>query len=446
MAARVVTFDTPSLGDRSYLVTDGEVAVVVDPQRDVERFLTAAEQQGLTITHVAETHIHNDYVSGGWDLARRTGAEYLLPAGDGAAVAHRGVRDGDVVEAGTLRVEVVHTPGHTPHHLSYVVANGDAPTGVFTGGSMLYGTVGRTDLISAELTDRLTRDQYRSVRHLAERLADSVPVHPTHGFGSHCSAGEPTRTASTIGLEREDNPALVLTSEDDFVRAIVAGFHPYPAYYAHMAALNRSGPAPLEPSPLPHADAPALTAALARGEWVVDLRDRRAFAAGHLCGEVNVELRNDLATYLGWVIPWGTPFTLLGDTAQDVAEARTMLARIGLDAPAGMATADALGEAPLHHYEVGTFADLRAARSAGGDDIVVVDVRDTWEFDSGHHPAAQHIPFHELSRRHPEIPAGQVWVYCATGARAAVAASQLAAAGRRAVLVDDFCLPGDAPQ
>jgi glyoxylase-like metal-dependent hydrolase (beta-lactamase superfamily II)/rhodanese-related sulfurtransferase len=443
----VLTIETPSLGDRSYLATDGEVAVVVDPQRDLDRVLAVVEDRGLRLTHVLETHVHNDYVTGGAALARRTGAAYVLAADEEVAVPTTGVRDGDELTTGRLRITAMHTPGHTPTHLSYALREADGtPVAVFTGGSMLYGSVGRTDLIAPDLTEELTRAQFRSVRRLAQVLPDEVAVHPTHGFGSHCSATQATKAASTIGDERADNPALVHADEDRFVRELLEGLTPYPTYYAHMGPLNRSGPGAFDPS-LPAAfDLDALVAAIEDGAWVLDLRDRRAFGDSHLLGALNAELRNDLPTYVGWLVPFDASLVVVGDDLEAVSEAQRMLARIGYDRLVGRATApDVPWDAhPLERsYRLARFHDLDGTEAG---ERVVLDVRDGWEWDSGHHADAVHIPFHELPARLEELPSDRpIWIYCATGARAAIAASLLQAAGREPVLVDDFCLPGDVP-
>jgi hydroxyacylglutathione hydrolase len=196
---RVETIETTSLGDRSYLLDDGRTAVVVDPQRDIDRITGLLEQRGLRLSHVVETHVHNDYVSGGLELARTTGATYVLAGGDDLSFGYQPVADGDVLEAGRMRLRVLHTPGHTHHHVSYVLHNADGHIrGVFTGGSMLYGATGRTDLVRPEDTRQLTHAQYHSVRRLAAELPADSPVYPTHGFGSFCSATPTIGEASTV--------------------------------------------------------------------------------------------------------------------------------------------------------------------------------------------------------------------------------------------------------
>ena len=184
---RVITIETPSLGDRSYIAHDESKAVVIDPQRDIDRVLSHVEGLGLDVLYVVETHVHNDYVTGGYELARRTGATYVLNADDELFFDAHGVRDGDRLTVGGFDVRVMHTPGHTPTHLSYIVSDGTT-TSAFTGGSLLYGSVGRTDLISRAMADELTRHQFATARRLAAELADDVTVLPTHGFGSFCSS------------------------------------------------------------------------------------------------------------------------------------------------------------------------------------------------------------------------------------------------------------------
>jgi hydroxyacylglutathione hydrolase len=437
---KVVTFETPELGDRSYLVHDGEVGVVVDPQRDVDRFLAGVRQERVRVSHVLETHMHNDYVTGGLVLARLLGADYVVSADDRVAYQRLAVGDGEQLRAGSLRVTALATPGHTDHHLSYLVADGDRRA-VFTGGSLLYGATGRSDLLGDEHTEALTRAQFRSVRKLADTLPDDTEVYPTHGFGSFCAA-TPTVTlaSSTIGQQRLSNPALTTKDEEEFVRVTVAGLTPYPRYYAHMGYLNLAGPGPVDPSPPAPVDPGELARRLREGHWVVDVRNRRAYAAAHLLGSRGVELGKDFASYLGWILAWGTPLTLIGDTVEQVTQAQRDLALIGVDRVAGAYTGGVthLEQAgSIGSYPVADFTALAKA-VAGGADPYVLDVRHDYEWTGGHLAGAHHIPFEDLAGRVGQVPAGrEVWVHCRSGMRASIAASILDAAGRQPVLVDD---------
>lgn len=433
----VVPIETPTLGDRSYLVHDGEVAFVVDPQRDIDRVLSLLEEHAVRLTHVFETHIHNDYVTGGLALARRTGADYLVNGEDGVSFTRTPVTDGQVVEVGgRMRVTALATPGHTFTHLSYALDDRGEQVAVFSGGSLLYGATGRPDLLGPEHTHDLVRHQHASAHRLAELLPDDADVYPTHGFGSFCSATQSEATSSTIGQEKQANPVLT-QDELTYVEELLAGLGPWPAYYAHMAPANAAGPSEPDLSLPSVADATELRRRLEAGEWVVDLRNRTAFAAGHSPGTLNFGLDGAFATYLGWLIPWGTPITLLGETPDDVADAQRELVRIGIDRPAAHATGkpEDWSDRALSSFPTATFADLAQVRHHR--EVVVLDVRRTDEYDAARIAGAVNIALHELSDRLGDVPAGEVWVHCAGGYRASVAASILDAAGRVLVAVDD---------
>ncbi len=432
----VVTIATPGLGDRSYVVADGRAAIVVDPQRDIDRIQAVVDRLGVPVVLVLETHIHNDYVTGGLELARVTGADYAVAAAEAVDYPRRPVLAGDELSAGSMTVRTVATPGHTPHHLAYMLVEDGEPTMVFTGGSLLYGAVGRTDLAGAERTEELTRAQYRSVNRLLDELTGGVDVRPTHGFGSFCSSTPaPATDASTVERERRSNTAATAPTEDAFVREVRAGLTAYPRYYAHMGAINRAGPAPLDLSPAPEAEVAALRRRVEAGDWVIDLRLRRVFAAAHVAGTVNIEAGDSLATYLGWVVPWGAPITLLGETDDEVGEAQRDIARIGIDRPAGAASGglEVYGRgAQVRSYAVAEFSDLADQR-----EVTVLDVRRDDEWAEGHIADAVHVPLPDLVDRLGEVPQGELWVHCRTGFRAAIGSSLLARAGRSVVLVDD---------
>ena len=440
----IVPIDTPTLGDRSYLAHDGSVAVVVDPQRDIDRVLALAAEAGVTITHVFETHIHNDYVTGGLALARATGAAYHVNAADDVSYDRTPISDGDLVEVSpTLRVRAIATPGHTYTHLSYALESAPAPgedfdpVGVFTGGSLLFGATGRPDLLGHDHTDALVHHQFASAHRLADELPEHTHVLPTHGFGSFCSAGSTgDTTASTIGAEKRQNPALT-QAEEKWVADTLAGLDAYPAYYVHMGPANSSGPGAPDLDAPATADKETLAARIRAGEWVVDLRTRTAFAAGHVTGTLNFGLDGQFATYLGWLIPWGTSLTLLGDSPEQVAEAQRELVRIGIDRLEGAATGapEDWTDEELGSFERAVFADLAQVRHHRR--VQVLDVRRVNEFDEGHIEGAVNIPLHQLLERLDEVPAGEVWVHCAGGYRASIAASVLAARSVPVVAVDD---------
>ncbi|MFI1826659.1 rhodanese-like domain-containing protein [Streptomyces sp. NPDC020412] len=442
------TVEVPGLGNRSYLAGGARTAVVVDPPRDVDHVLAAAARRSVRITHVVETHVHNDYVTGGLELARVTGADYLVPAGARVAYERTPVADGDRFDVDVdLVLRAVATPGHTPHHTAYVLEEAGGPVAAFTGGSLLIGTVGRPDLVEPRLTEGLARAQHASAHRLADELPDETAVLPTHGFGSFCSSAQNGAVGggSTIGAERIGNEALV-KDVDTFVAELLAGLDDIPAYYMHMGPLNARGPLPVDLTPPAVADADAIAARLAEGEWVVDLRNRVAFAAGHVAGAVNFEADGQLATYLAWLVPWGKPITLLAESPQQLADAQRELVRVGIDRP-GAGAPGAVegwlrdGDRP-RSFRRATFAELADATQ---DEVVVVDVRrDSERSAQGWLTGSVHIPVHELRSRLGEVPDGVVWVHCAGGMRAAIAASLLDAAGREVVAVDDGFLAAQA--
>ncbi|ODR02120.1 MBL fold metallo-hydrolase [Mycobacterium sherrisii] len=434
MDVRVI--ETSGLGDRSYLVGDGEVAVAIDPQRDIDRVLELAGD--LRITHVLETHIHNDYVTGGWALADAVGAEYLVPAGEDVTFSCRTVTGGDHIDSGAIHLEALATPGHTPHHLSYVLRTESGDTvGVLTGGSMLFGSTGRTDLLGTERAEELTRLQYHSVRRLAHQLPASTPVYPTHGFGSFCSASPSDDDSSTIGDQRDSNPALT-QDDQDYVDDLLDGLAAFPAYYAHMGVINRTGPAAPDLSRPAPVDPNELRNRIDAGEWVVDLRHRTAFAAGHVAGTYGFELSGPFVNYLGWLYAWGAPLTLIGDDDKQIADAQRQLSRIGIDNLIGSASGDIddlSGGSALRRYRVADFGELADALDDG---VLVLDVRQPHEFDDSHIPGALNVALHELPDRLDEIPAApELWIHCASGYRASIAAALLDRHDRRVVLIDD---------
>lgn len=308
---------------------------------------------------------------------------------------------------------------------------------MFTGGSLLFGTTGRPDLLGPQHTAELARRQFASAQRLAGRLPDSTQVLPTHGFGSFCSPGSTGgATASTIGQEKATNPAL-LSDEEAWVAETLASLDAFPAYYAHMAPLNTDGPRAPDLSPPEKADKDILAKRIAAGEWVIDLRSRTAFTAGHVTGTLNIGLDGAFSTYLGWLVPWRAPVTLLGSTPDEVAEAQRELVRIGIDQLQGAATGTPRQwtDAPLGTLKQATFADLAAVRHHRP--VTVLDVRLAGEHANAHLTGAISIPLHQLPGRLADLPDGEVWVHCATGYRASIAASILAAARIPVVVIDD---------
>jgi hydroxyacylglutathione hydrolase len=434
-APQVIVIDVADVGNRSYIVHDGDVGIVIDPPTDVERVVAEADRRGLTISHVLETHIHNDYVSGGLTLSRRCDAVYGVAAGEPVAFGpyRRGLRHGDTVVGGGLRVTVRHTPGHTPHHLSYLASTGQGPAAWFSGGSLLYDTTGRTDLYDPDATDVLARAQWRSLNEQVKQLPPETLLYPTHGFGSFCAAGAAGSGTGPVTLGEQLQRNLVLTrDEDTFVSEVRRNRGPFPRYYAHMGPLNRQ---------VSEHHFPALLRRCARHDpeggsasTVIDLRERRSFAASHWPGSVNVEAGDALAAFIGWTIPWGSPVTLVSDDWATVEKAAGALARIGIEEVHGALYAPS---AESVSYRVAGFGDLKAALSHRSS-LVVLDAREHAESALGKVEGSVLLPFHCVDAAIDVLdPDAEIWVHCARGYRAAIAASLLHRRGLHPVLVDD---------
>jgi len=437
-----ITFEAAGLGDRSYLVHDGEVGIVVDPQREPERYLAAAEEAGVRITHVLETHIHNDYTSGGLGLSRMLGATYVLPEGENLEFSSEctTLGDGEELQSGSLSIAALATPGHTPHHLSYLLRSETGDAGfVCTGGSVLPGGVGRTDLLGADRTRELAEAQWHSARRLLTELDDSTTLLPTHGFGSFCSAA-PTIAMSaealTVAIEHARNPAM-RAALDEFVELLASDPPPIPTYYRYMGSLNRSGLSAPKLETVTRLDRRELEHLLQTGRAVTDLRSRRSFAEAHRRGALNIELGANLTTYFGWIVPFEAPYTLIANSLEEIDETRRMLARIGREHVFGYVLADDPEAENADHYPVASFAELAIASDLG-DSPYVLDVRHRSEWRQGHLVGATHIALPDLAYLRGALPADQqVWVHCAAGYRAAIAASQLSSWDLQPVLIDD---------
>ena len=450
-------FVTEGLGDSTYLIASGDEAAVVDPQRDAGRFVAAARAHGWRIRAVLETHVHNDYVSGALELRDATGAQVVAPARGGYEFDHRPASEGDEIRIGDVGLRAWETPGHTPEHLSWVatVDGESAPHAIFTGGSLMVGSVGRTDLLGPERARELTEAQFATLARISGLPGETL-VMPTHGAGSFCgSAGESSGRTSTVGRECRWNPALAFHDVQAFVADRLTGLLEYPAYYRHMAPVNRAGPALLRDLPPAVAMGPeAAEAAVASGATLVDGRNRAAFAMAHVPGSLNIELDEQFSSYVGWLVPWNTPLVLvLPDSPGALTEAVTQLRRVGFDRAIGHLAGglDAWHSSGrlVRSYPASSVSELEAAlgadRVAGtvdGDDPRVLDVRQPGEWADGVIPGSRTIFVGDLPARMGEVPNDrETWVLCRTGHRAAIAASLLDGAGVPVRLVADGGVP-----
>ncbi len=430
---------TPGLGDHSYLITSGGRSALIDPQRDLDRFEAGLAEVHAPLEMVMETHVHNDYVSGGRALSLRHGATHVLPADAGYGFDHHAVRDEDELPFGDLTIRALHTPGHTPHHTSYAVLDGDQPLLVFSGGCVLVASCGRTDLVSPEMTEDLTRSQYRSAQRILS-MPGTMMIGPTHGAGSFCAASAASAdTYTDVDTEKTRNPAALARDEQDFVDTQLAGLLAYPAYYHQMAGLNKEGAEGWEPSALPALGLDDLDRALQQGTVVIDGRPRHEFAKAHVPGSVNIELDAQFSTYVGWLFPFGTEFAVILPDGADPLEPVRQCARIGITSITGYLEGgfEAWQEdgRDTSTYDV---IDVEGLRAVQEDGVRVLDVRQDLEWSDGHVPNAMHIHIPDVPERADELVGGEgtVHVMCRTGHRASIAASILDSRGVPAVLVD----------
>jgi glyoxylase-like metal-dependent hydrolase (beta-lactamase superfamily II)/rhodanese-related sulfurtransferase len=431
----IVPIESPGLGNRSYLAHDGRVALAVDPPRDHERVQAAARAAGVRIAAVAETHLHNDWVSGARGLAAATGAPHLLSVDEPVEHERQSIAPGQAIPLGTMCVHVVAAPGHTPHHVAFVLEADGRAVVAFTGGSLMHGTVGRPDLVAGESPRRLAREQWATARRLRDAVPADALVLPTHGHGSFCGVGQAQEGLATMAGEVARNDVFRL-GEEAFVDAVLAALDDVPAYYAHMAAINAAPQPPGGSVPAPEVDAAAVRATLDGGGWVIDVRRRDEFARAHARGTVNLGADGKLATFGGWLLPWGERPILAGADRAELARAELELARVGYSAAGVLAGApgSVLGaDGRPAHFPRRRFADLPAVRHR----VVVLDVRLRGQHAAAHVKGAVNIPLHELPARTGELAGAETWVHCGNGYRSSIAASILAARRRCVVLVDD---------
>jgi hydroxyacylglutathione hydrolase len=434
-------FQIEGLGHLSALIADEDagLAAVVDPRRDVDVYLDAARERDLRITHVVETHLHNDYVSGARELAAITGAEQVIGAGAELAYERRGhdVRDRDAFSVGALRFTALDTPGHTPEHVSYAVADtsrASEPLLLFTGGSLLVGSVGRTDLLGAERAVPYAQDMFRSLHDVILRHEDFVGVYPTHGAGSLCSTGISATTSSSVGFERRHNPMLQPPDIETFVRGLLEGQPTFPRYFSRMRPTNQAGPSPL--GSIPAARPLALEEvrrAIANGAAVVDARSPIDHALAHIPGSFSMPVGTSFGTWVGWVVEPDRPLVLVVDSVDDWDGLVRQALRVGHDSIAGY-----LQGGFARWLESGSAVESNgrltveqlARASAGSAPPLVIDVRQASEFEAGHVPGSLHIGAGELSGRLADLPRDRpLATICASGYRSSVAASLLRQAG-----------------
>lgn len=431
----IMTIADEGLGNSAYLADLGDGrALVVDPGRDPSRYLAAASRRGLTIAFSAETHLHADFVSGSRELAAR-GATVLAPAAGGIEYTHRGLSDDEEIDLGGLTLRAIATPGHAPEHLAYLLVDGREPLCLFSGGALLPSSAARTDLVSSEQTDGLTRQLYRSVRGRLLRLPDDLVVLPTHGAGSFCSASATGKAWTTIGRERTANPLFSLGDEDQFVRAFLGGLGTYPDYFVRLRDVNRDGPRAygMDWPALRSLSATRVRELSSEGAVVVDVRPYVDYARGHVAGSLSIALRGAFATWLGWIVPAGAPLVFVLDRVQDRAEVVRQCLNVGYEELLGELDGgfESWKEAGL------PVASVRLIAPTGCTEAATYDVRQRGEYLAGHLPGAVHIELGSLPGVADQLPRVPITAYCKHGERAMTAASVLERAGHRELSIID---------
>lgn len=425
----VETIRAPELGNASFLVADPDqrVAVVIDPVRDIDGYLTRADALGVKVAHSLDTHLHNDYVTGRRELAAEAGTDIAE------------LSPGQELQLGGVTLRALHTPGHTPDHLSYLLLEDDRPRALFSGGAVMVGAIARTDLFGPHLAFHLALEAMRTLQVRLRGLPDDIAVFPTHGSGSFCGTGGRSGHETTLGHERATNPYFQTTEEMPFL-ARVLNQHRYPTYYRDMAAINRAG-APLQgrkPAPPAKLSAADVARLMDEGAAVVDVRPGRDYDRGHIAGSYSVGLDGPLSAWVGWLIPRGRQLVLAGGTDAQHREAQRQLYRIGFDTIAGaldggMDAWRASGR-ELSKFETVDVEDM-AAWILSAEPMTVVDARDEHEWAAGHVPGAIHIYLPDIPHRADEIPPeAPVAVHCASGYRAGIAASLLEQSGLKRIM------------
>jgi hydroxyacylglutathione hydrolase len=438
-------FVDEGLGNSSYLIASEAtgLAAVIDPQRDVDRYLRRAEGLGLRLQYALDTHLHNDFVSGVRELAALAGVQVGASALAGLGFEHRPLRDSDALPLGDLSLGVLATPGHTPEHLSFMVTEPGqpAPAAVFTGGALMVGGAARTDLLGPEWTARLAEQLYHTLHDTLLKLPDTVAVYPTHGAGSFCAAPATGDRTTTIGRERSANRLAQTLGVDAFIQAATADLPSYPTYFHAMRQLNQRGPAVLGQLPsLRPLTAEQVRAFQTEGAAIVDLRPSLQFVAGHIPGAHSMALRAAFGTWVGWVVPFGTPIVLVTDEnpAQHEAAVRQLI-RLGYDQllgylNGGLDAWQAVGGA-VASWDIIPVHQVRE-RLRANEGLVVLDVRQANEWQAGHIPGAVHIEAGQLTERRPVVAVDTpIAVHCGHHERSTTALALLERQGFRHLLL-----------
>lgn len=433
------TIESKGLAHISYILGDDDigVAVVIDPRRDVDVYLERCRSHGVRVTHILETHIHADFVSGSTELAAATGAEIVGGVSDDYGFAIRQVKEGEEITVGPkIKIRVLETPGHTPEHVSYLVSGGrgsKGPWGLFTGDTLFAGEVGRPDLLGSEQVEGLAKQLYHTLFEKLLKLGDEVEIYPAHGKGSPCGGSIGDRLTSTIGYERMHNPKFAAKSEKEFVDLVLKDLPPAPKYYPRMKKVNAKGPSPLRCLPTIQPLEPDDVEAAQRDSTtlVLDTREIEAFAGAHIPGSMNIALRDEFPVWSGWMLEPDQKILLLMERHSDLDIVQRHLIRIGIENIVGFLRRGIRGwiEAgkDFSHIDDVSVHELQDHLKSKGDGLQILDVRSESEWRSGKIPSARHayLGYLEKELGNQLDPGKPVLTYCGSGYRASIAASVL---------------------
>ncbi|MDD2389822.1 MAG: rhodanese-like domain-containing protein [Desulfobacterales bacterium] len=429
----VQSFFIKGISHSSYLLGGSRSCAIIDPDRHIQMYLDAAKELGMTITHILETHLHADFISGHMDLAEKTGADIHVPTSGKCKFPHIPVSDGSTITIDDIRIKVMETPGHTPEHVSYVVtdtARGKEPVAVFCGDTLFVGDAGRPDLFPA-MAEELASRLYYSLHDTLLKLPDFCEVYPAHGAGSLCGRAMGAKRSSTIGYEKRYNAALQISNRHEFVRSLTTNMPPAPDHFSRCSDINRRGPSLVRtfPAPVPLTPEAFSQKTTLDNTVVLDVRSYDAFGGQHVPESYHIDMGGNFATFAGWTLPHGAAVLLVSDSAGQAQEAAVWLQRVGMDNISGFLDGGmftwAKAGLPCRHVPQLSAEELYHAFS-NRHDMVLIDVRSASEYDSFHIENAINIPAPDLRHRFRELdPERQTVLLCGTGHRSSLGASIL---------------------
>ena len=431
-------FVDKGLGNSAYLIGshDTKKGILIDPLRDVDQYIHAASERGIQLTHVLDTHLHADFVSGNRELAHQTGAVIGASAEAELGFDHKPLTEESVIDMGAFQIRVMRTPGHSPEHISFLLVEPDSktPSALFSGGALIVGGAARTDLLTPELTHPLASQLYHTIHEKLLKLPDSVDVFPTHGAGSFCVAPASKERTTRIGRERTSDPLALARSEEEFVQRALEGLPSYPTYYKYLRGLNQKGPKVLGGIPvLKPLSSSEVKALMDEGVVVLDVRHGDAFGAGHIPSSYGIRVDAPLTTWAGWLIPFGSRIVLVAESTEQTVAATRQLIRIGFDDLMGRLEGGIDAWAREYPVEIIPNMDVKELRERL-DEVMLIDVRQRSEWDAGHIPGAFHFEGGRVAWEELPFPQDKpLAIQCSSGNRSMSVSSVLRRRGYRNV-------------